>query len=418
MWADEGARCNGNGFGPSTVIGKEKFVCGFGSLQMSTEGVVTRERMLGMDEITTNPDTVPELSVVVASYNGARLLPECLASLCRQEGCPCLEIIVVDDGSTDDTWAQIESFEVEGVRLPENRGLSAARNAGLARATGKLVAFVDDDEVAPTSWAAKIVSFWSTAPPEVIILCGFTSPLTVDTFNRRFVRWHRPFMPTDQLRKGSGQIGGRIRRYIGSVSRPTVGVGRPVARAVGCAMSMRRSELINLGGFADDIRFGGEDDELSVRVLERFGADAIWFDPAIELRHDFDSSFRSTLRRFRLYGLGQARLIANEGGLPAFQPMPILCLSAALAVGLIRPRWAFITALVVPYVVSSPRLLPALRRDGLVSLAYPLALLSLESVADLGLVRGLLNGEGPRPGDRSAGQPGPGRNHHQAAASS
>jgi glycosyltransferase involved in cell wall biosynthesis len=348
---------------------------------------------------------VPELSVVVASYNGARYLPDCLASLCEQEGCPRLEIIVVDDGSTDDTWKQIEKFDVLGVRLPENRGLSAARNAGVARATGPVVAFVDDDMVAPPGWAARIASFWRNAPPEVAILCGIASPLAVDTFNRRFARWHRPIGPVDQLPDGMGQIAGRFGRYLRSLSSPTAGSSRSVARPAGGAMSIRTSDMADLGGFVEDIRFGGEDDELAIRVLHRYGPNSIWFDPSMEILHDFDASFRSTLRRFRLYGLGQARLQATEGGVPPLQPMPLFCLAAALGIGLLRPRWAIAGALVVPYALSLPRLLPALRRDGLVSLAYPLALLSLEAAADVGLVRGLLGGVGPRPGDRSAGSP-------------
>jgi glycosyltransferase involved in cell wall biosynthesis len=341
------------------------------------------------------------LSVVVASYNGASFLPHCLVSLCNQVCCPDLEIIVVDDGSTDDTWAQILRFDVVGVRLPENRGLSAARNAGIARATGSVIAFVDDDERAPADWAAGLTSFWKGAPSGVAILCGLTEPLEVDTFNRRFAAWHQPFMPSEQIRQGSGPVAGRLRRYLAQVSRSSVGAARPVARAVGCAMSMRRVDLLALGGFAEEIRFGGEDDELSVRALERFGANAIWFDPSIELRHDFGASFRSTLRRFRLYGRGDARRILDRRGVPAVQPMPVFAVAAGMLVGLVRPRWGLLACAALPYALTAPRLAPALRRDGPQALAYPLALLCIETAADAGLVHGLLTGQGPLAGDRA-----------------
>jgi glycosyltransferase involved in cell wall biosynthesis len=343
----------------------------------------------------------PDLSVIVASYNGASFLPRCLASLRDQVGGPEMEIIVVDDGSTDDTWAQILRFDVVGIRLPENRGLSAARNAGLARATGAIVAFVDDDEQAPERWAAGLTAFWKDAPSSAAILCGFTDALAVDTFNRRFAAWHRPFMPSEQIRAGSGLIAGRLRRYFGQVSRASVGAARPVDRAVGCAMSMRRADLLALGGFAEEIRFGGEDDELSVRAAESFGVNAIWFDPSIELRHDFGPSFRSTLRRFRLYGRGDARRVLDHGGVPAVQPMPVFVIAAAIVAGLLRPRWGLIAGAAVPYVLTAPRLGPAIRRDGPTALAYPLALLGIETAADVGLVHGLVSGRGPRAGDRA-----------------
>lgn len=94
--------------------------------------------------------TVP-LSVVIPAYNYARFLPDCLRSVAAQD-VPGLEVLVVDDGSTDDTAAVVAAHP--GVRYlhQENRGLSAARNRGLAETHGELVLFLDaDDLLAPAS---------------------------------------------------------------------------------------------------------------------------------------------------------------------------------------------------------------------------------------------------------------------------
>ncbi|MEP6662765.1 MAG: glycosyltransferase, partial [Verrucomicrobiota bacterium] len=84
----------------------------------------------------------PKVSVVVASYNGGRTLKLCLDSLQRLNYSDC-EVILVDDGSTDNTSEIAKNYENIRYLRQENRGLSAARNTGIAAATGEIVAFTD-----------------------------------------------------------------------------------------------------------------------------------------------------------------------------------------------------------------------------------------------------------------------------------
>jgi glycosyltransferase involved in cell wall biosynthesis len=94
------------------------------------------------------------ITVVIATRNRAALLDGALASLRAQAGAPALEIVVVDNGSTDGTTAiakqhgAIALFEAR-----PNRAL--ARNAGIAAATGDIVLFVDDDVVLPPYFVAS-----------------------------------------------------------------------------------------------------------------------------------------------------------------------------------------------------------------------------------------------------------------------
>src|SRR3989442_541191 len=93
-------------------------------------------------------EKTPNLSVMVPTYNQADLLRESLRSLLDQKlPKEAYEIVVVDDGSTDHTAAVLGEFgaAVRTVRLPANRGRSAARNEGIHHASGQLVAFVDSD---------------------------------------------------------------------------------------------------------------------------------------------------------------------------------------------------------------------------------------------------------------------------------
>ena len=92
----------------------------------------------------------PRVSVVVCSYNGARTINDCLEGLARLDY-PDYEVIVVDDGSRDATAAIAGRYRGVLIRTP-NRGLAHARNAGLAAASGEIVAYIDDDAFPDPHW--------------------------------------------------------------------------------------------------------------------------------------------------------------------------------------------------------------------------------------------------------------------------
>ncbi len=101
-------------------------------------------------------DEAPRVSVVICSYNGSSTLEQCLASL-RNLDYPDYEVILVDDGSTDDTPSIAARFaEVRTIRQT-NMGLSVARNVGLAAATGTIVAYTDSDCFVDPDWLGLLI---------------------------------------------------------------------------------------------------------------------------------------------------------------------------------------------------------------------------------------------------------------------
>lgn len=94
-----------------------------------------------------------QFSVVVCTHNGASRLRRSLGSVLAQEAAD-FELVVVDDGSTDDTAAVVRSHDAANLRYVwrPNGGLSAARNTGLREARGQFVVYLDDDDWADPDW--------------------------------------------------------------------------------------------------------------------------------------------------------------------------------------------------------------------------------------------------------------------------
>ncbi len=98
----------------------------------------------------------PRVSVVVCSRNGARTIADCLEGL-RSVRYPDFEVIVVDDGSTDDTATIARRYGAHVIQTP-NCGLSSARNTGLEAATGEVVAYLDDDAWPDPDWLVHLTT--------------------------------------------------------------------------------------------------------------------------------------------------------------------------------------------------------------------------------------------------------------------
>lgn len=92
----------------------------------------------------------PLVSVILPVYNGARFIAEAIKSVCTQNYEP-MEIIVVDDGSTDDTSNIVRSFKDICYIYQLNQGVAGARNTGIHNSKGELIAFLDADDY----WASN-----------------------------------------------------------------------------------------------------------------------------------------------------------------------------------------------------------------------------------------------------------------------
>ena len=101
------------------------------------------------------------ISIIVPIYNAASYLPACLDSLLRQTEHD-LQLILVDDGSTDDSPALARAYASQDPRIEvyaiPHAGQSAARNEGMRHANGEFVAFVDADDTLDSDWCERMLA--------------------------------------------------------------------------------------------------------------------------------------------------------------------------------------------------------------------------------------------------------------------
>jgi glycosyltransferase involved in cell wall biosynthesis len=141
----------------------------------------------------------PKVSVVIPTYNRAHLLPRAIQSVLDQTY-QDLEIIIVDDGSRDNTERVIKNFKDERIRYiqhNQNKGASAARNTGIRESRGKYIAFQDSDDEWFSNKLEKQIEAFADAPPEVgIVYSGFY----------RIEADRKLYLPSDQLSLKEGNI--------------------------------------------------------------------------------------------------------------------------------------------------------------------------------------------------------------------
>lgn len=159
-----------------------------------TGGFATGDSRGSCESVASNPSAArasalngglsdgDSLSVVIPAYNAERWIERCLKSALRCSS-RSLEVICVDDGSTDGSWAVMSEIAESDARVKlirqSNQGRCAARNAGLAVATGEWVVFLDaDDMLIPGSVDAVLGA--SDADVPLICTLGTYAPEAVD----------------------------------------------------------------------------------------------------------------------------------------------------------------------------------------------------------------------------------------------
>jgi glycosyltransferase involved in cell wall biosynthesis len=325
-----------------------------------------------------------DLSVVICSLNGAPGVERCLGGLVDQKDVD-LEIIVVDDGSTDDISDVAKRHGVTVIRHEVNRGLAAARNTGVRAASAQIVAFLDDDCEPEPTWARELLDAYED---DVIGVGGDVIPTAPDGFMLGFLQRNNPLLPLELNLTQSQKLAYRLYLYLMRQWQPAEGHDpRDVYSLVGANMSFRRAAL-NKTAFDERFRFGGEDLDICLLLSRDFPGARLAIAPAARVRHHFVPSLRDTLRRSRSYGRGCARLYRKWPTMrPTIFPAPFLIL--AMLIGAVWLPVLFAMCALLPLLMypKGLRLAVTLKRPACLLDSY--VQLAQESYGNSGYLKGM-----------------------------
>jgi glycosyltransferase involved in cell wall biosynthesis len=226
---------------------------------------------------------VPKASVVVATFNGARTLRQCLESLARLNY-QDYEVLLVDDGSTDPTPDIAKSFPSIRYIRQTNQGLSAARNAGIRAARGEIIAFTDDDCRADEDWLYYLVN----------------DLLRSDCAG---IGGHN-FLPPDDSCVAAAVVvspGGPAHVML---------TDREAEHIPGCNMAFYKWALEQIGLFDPVFRKAGDDVDICWRLQD--GRFKIGFSPAGFVWHYRRATVKAYLKQQSGYGEAEALLVGKH----------------------------------------------------------------------------------------------------------
>ncbi len=222
----------------------------------------------------------PRATVVVAAYNAASTLGECLSSI-RELNYPDYETVVIDDGSTDSTSEIANQSGVRTIRV-EHKGLAAARNAGLDAASNEsaIIAFIDADARADRDWLYHLV----------------------ETIKRRDAAAAAGpnFAPDPQSARAAAMAAAP-----GLPREVRAGDDR-LAQLCGCNMAITRAALRKVGGFDPMFTSAGDDVDLSWRLAAT--GETLAYAPGAVVIHERRATLAAYLRQQRGYGTGEGLL--------------------------------------------------------------------------------------------------------------
>ncbi|MEW6618877.1 MAG: glycosyltransferase family 2 protein [bacterium] len=216
-----------------------------------------------------------KISIVIPVYNGEKTIGRCLDSIFSSNIKVPFEVIIVDDGSTDNTAGVVQEFACRYLRI-EKSGVAAARNFGIKEAKGDIIFFFDADVILKKDTLEKFLRHFEEDTDAYIIQGRWDRKSPISTFSSEFF-----------LLKYTYNFAGlfKDKRRIEAANLET-----------GC-LGIRKEVFNYFKGFNEGYKFsGGEEHELGIRLLARY---KIFYYPDIFVEHGFGNILPALKKIYR-----------------------------------------------------------------------------------------------------------------------
>ena len=262
-----------------------------------TDSINMLESETRSNPIAMPPESIPDVSVVIVSWNVAKLLADCLDSLQKTSEGLSLEVWVVDNASSDDSVEMLRTRYpwVHLIANEDNRGFARANNQAIRQATGRFLFILNPDTIVQPGAMQELVGYLESRPdvgmagPCVRGLAGDIDPPSARrTYSLGVALWLET-LRLDQL----PWIGPVIQRRI--LLPYDYAVTQEVEAISGAVMLARRELLQTLQGFGDSFVHCGEDTDLCFRI--RAAGWKIVYDPSATVLHIGRQSSKQALVR-------------------------------------------------------------------------------------------------------------------------
>ncbi|MBN2534393.1 MAG: glycosyltransferase family 2 protein [Spirochaetales bacterium] len=292
------------------------------------------------------------ISIIICTYNRSEILSDTLDSLLKLDF-PTgeHEIIIVDDGSTDNTYRVASRYPVKYYRNEKNSGIPYTRNRGLSLSKGEIIVYLDDDCIPESGWLKELTRYHQM--PGVLGIGGLITAQDTKSIISNYmlnIGYGNPLL-TKKINNAS--IFGAMLFYINKFRCTAIDMKTDteyVSELYGANCSFLKEKLLTVKGYNEKILFS-EDIDLSHRLKAAYPGERFLFAKKAVVKHKNETSLIALIKRtIKSTEFEYITIKTHKAVLPVY-PFPIFMILGLMTVVFFQPL------LILPYLTLFPQVL-------------------------------------------------------------